>query len=55
MDAHEIRMRIKALIQEARDEYPSFDFVGEVDELDMIIEATIRDDLFEVSIRNRTN
>jgi hypothetical protein len=53
MDAHEIRMRIKALIEEARDEFPEFDFVGEIDETDVLIEALIHPERFEVMIRTK--
>lgn len=53
MDAHEIRMEIKRLIDEARKEHAPFEFVGEVDETDILIEALIHPDKFEVNIRLR--
>lgn len=51
MDAQEIRMGIKNLILEARKNYPDFEFLGEVDELDVLIEAAIHPEKFEVAIR----
>jgi hypothetical protein len=55
MDAHAIRMRIKSLIEEARDEYPNYDFVyADVDETDVVIEALIHLDKFEIQVKART-
>lgn len=51
MDAHEIRMGIKALIEVARKEHPDFEFLGEVDELDVTIEALIHPERYEIKIR----
>jgi hypothetical protein len=44
-------MEIKRLVGVARAEFPDFDFVGDVDELDVFIEAMIRPDLFEAAVR----
>jgi hypothetical protein len=54
MEAHEVRMEIKRLLQVARVECPEFDFLGEVSEEDVIIEALIHPETFEISVRNRT-
>lgn len=51
MDALAIRMEIKRLLKEAREKYPTFEFIGEVDEDDVAIEALIRTDLYETMIR----
>lgn len=51
MDALEIRTTIKALIVQAQTECPEFDFVGEVDELDVTIEALIHPEEFEILVR----
>lgn len=51
MDALEIRMGIKALIAAARKDYPDFEFVGDVDEEDVAIEALIHPERFEILVR----
>ena len=51
MDAHEIRMQIKALIAEARKDYSEFTPVGDIDETDVLIEALIHPSKFEIAIR----
>ena len=52
-DPHGIRVAIKALIFKARREFPEFEFVGEVDETDVVIEALIHPETFEVMVRTR--
>jgi len=51
MDALSIRMEIKALIQEARKNYPDFNVLGTVDEEDVVIEALIHPELFDLKVR----
>lgn len=53
MDALEIRMAIKELIKEARLNHPDFEFLGEVDELDVVIEALIKPEVYEIAVRLR--
>ena len=52
-NAHEARMAIKKLIRLCQEDFPNFDFVGEVDEVDILIEALIHPELFEVAVRSR--
>lgn len=52
-NAQEIRWEIKAAILQARNEFPEFDFLGEVDELDVVIEALIHPERFEVMVRTK--
>ena len=51
MDVLSIRMEIKALIQEARKNYPDFNVLGTVDEEDVVIEALIHPELFDLKVR----
>jgi hypothetical protein len=53
MEELEIRMKIKALVHEAREKYPDFIALGDVDAEDILIEALIHPDKFEARIRLR--
>lgn len=50
-DALSIRMEIKRLLRIAREDFPTFEFMGTVDAEDTAIEALIHPDTFEFQIR----
>lgn len=50
-DAATPRQVIKGMVRWARDEHPGLDFVGQIDQEDIIIEALIHPELFEVQIK----
>jgi hypothetical protein len=51
VDPLEIRTTIKSLVLQARDEFPDHEFIGQVDELDVVIEALIHPEGFEIFVR----
>lgn len=52
-DALSVRMEIKRLLRLAQEDFPNFDFVGPVDEVDIGIEALIHPELYEAMYRLR--
>lgn len=53
MDALEIRMEVKRLLREAREQHPDFEFIGDVDNEDIVIEALLHPERFEITVRIR--
>jgi hypothetical protein len=53
-DASAVRTHIKRLIGWAQEFYPEFEFVGEVDTVDVIIEALIHPETFDIMVRKNS-